>query len=374
MSQPMIAILGAGQLGRMLGLAAARMGVACRFLDPAESPPAGVVGEVVGAEFDDRKAIDVLLRGAAPLTIEFENVPAAAVEYAARSVATYPSAAALRVTQCRASEKRVFAECGVPTNRTAAWDPGSQPADELRAAIDAIGLPVVVKTQYNGYDGKFQWVLRSESDLEKFLGDTHRLPLIVEEFVPFWRELSIIGARRPGGQTAFYPLVENTHAGGILRRTVAPAPKVTPELQARAEGYARALMERLGYVGVMALELFEAGTPGSGVLLANEIAPRVHNSGHWTIEGARTSQFENHVRAILDLPLGETAAVGSCVMVNLIGVEPDRAAVLAIPGASYHWYGKAVRAGRKVGHVTVWGDDAGVVAERAAAVERLAGS
>ena len=217
-----------------------------------------------------------------------------------------------------------------------------------------------------GYDGKGQAVVRDVAGLASAVASLPRVPLLVEAFVRFERELSIVGVRSERGEFRAYPLVANTHKGGILRTTVAPAPGVSPPLQGEAERHMRTLMERLGYVGVMALELFEAG----GRLLANEIAPRVHNTGHWTIEGARTSQFENHVRAVLGWPLGDTAAVGHSVMVNLIGVSPDPAAILAIPGASLHWYGKSVKPGRKVGHVTVWGDDPAAVAARAEEVER----
>lgn len=355
----------------MLGLAAIPMGVTCRFLDPAsEGAPAGAVGEVVGAEFTDLNAIDGLARGADAGTLEWENVPAEAVERLARHVLVSPSADALRVTQCRALEKRAFAACGVPTNRTAEWDPRRQTKDDLARAVEGIGLPAVVKTQYNGYDGKFQRVVRSMEDVAEMPAEMARIPLLVEEFVAFGRELSIIGARRLGGQIVFYPLVQNTHEGGILRRTVAPAPGVWAELEARAQGYLRCLMEHMGYVGVMALEMFEVDGAGGVGLLANEMAPRVHNSGHWTIEGARTSQFENHLRAVLDWPLGDASAVGCCVMLNLIGRDVDRERVLAIPGVSYHWYGKAIRAGRKVGHVTVWAETAEEAGERAEQVEK----
>lgn len=352
---PVVAVLGAGQLGRMLGLAAIPMGVRCRFLD-VPSPggsPAQAVGEIVAAEFTDLNAIDQLATGADAGTLEWENVPAESVERLARHVSVSPSPHALRITQCRALEKRSFAECGVPTNRTIAWDPQTQPLEDLARAVESMGLPAVIKTQHNGYDGKFQSVVRSSADLARLPEAMTRFPLIVEEFVAFGRELSIIGARRPGGQIVFYPLVQNTHANGILQRTVAPAPEVGPEIEAQAQGYLQSLMEHMAYVGVMALELFEVGSGGDAKLLANEMAPRVHNSGHWTIEGARTSQFENHIRAVLDWPLGDASPVGHSVMVNLIGREVDRDRVLSIPGAALHWYGKTVRPGRKVGHVTV---------------------
>lgn len=370
-ASPLVAILGGGQLGRMLGLAAIPLGVRCRFLDPMTDPagcPGSAVGEVVAGEFDDRTALDALIRDADVLTYEFENIPAEHLGRLGSRVPIAPSLSALRTAQDRMREKQAFASCGVETNACAFWDPQSDRREDLLSAVETVGLPAVIKTRWSGYDGKFQGVLRSMDGLDPLLATLPRLPLIVEAFVEFRRELSIVGARGRDGSTAFYPLVQNTHEKGILRRTVAPAPGVPPVLQASAERAARSIMEDLGYVGVMALELFE---DQDGTLLANEIAPRVHNTGHWTIEGAATSQFENHLRAILGWPLGETEPVGHSVMVNLIGERPDAADVLAIPGASYHWYGKAVRPGRKVGHVTVSARSAAEAEHRARQVEAL---
>ncbi len=217
-----------------------------------------------------------------------------------------------------------------------------------------IGLPAVLKTRRFGYDGKGQMVLRTEADLPPAWDALGRQPLIVEGFVAFEREVSILAVRGRHGETAFYPLVENHHAEGILRLSLAPAPSLTRELQAQAQDYAARVLEALDYVGVLAIEFFER----AGQLYANEMAPRVHNSGHWTIEGAETSQFENHLRAVLGLPLGSTVARGHSAMLNLIGVTPDPAAILAVPQAHLHLYGKSARPGRKLGHVTLRAESA----------------
>jgi 5-(carboxyamino)imidazole ribonucleotide synthase len=230
---------------------------------------------------------------------------------------------------------------------------------ELDQALARIGCPAVLKTCRLGYDGKGQFVLREPVDAARaweLLGgaasDDGAPALILEGFVQFEREVSLIAARGRDGETAFYPLVENHHPGGILGLSLAPAPNATHELQALAEEYATRVLDALGYVGVLTIEFFQE----SGRLLANEMAPRVHNSGHWTIEGAETSQFENHLRAVLGLPLGSTAPVGCSAMLNLIGRVPERAAVLAVPGAHLHLYGKSPAPGRKLGHITLRGE------------------
>jgi 5-(carboxyamino)imidazole ribonucleotide synthase len=225
----------------------------------------------------------------------------------------------------------------------------------------------VLKTRRFGYDGKGQAVLRSEADAKAAFERLGEAPLILEGFVPFERELSIIAVRSRAGDVACYPLVQNHHEAGILRKTLAPAPGVSEELQRVASQHIEKLLAHLDYVGVLALELFQVGEQ----LIANEIAPRVHNTGHWTIEGARTSQFENHLRAILGLPLGATDALSPCAMLNLIGDAPDAAAVLAVPDAHLHWYGKAPRPGRKVGHITVRAPDVETLATRVTELERV---
>jgi len=224
---------------------------------------------------------------------------------------------------------------------------------DSQADLDALELPAVVKTRRLGYDGKGQLVARERTDLDDAFASLGNVPLIAEQLVPFDRELSVIAVRGTGGELRTYPVVENHHRDGILRLTLAPAPELTTAAQELAAGYMRLLLERLDYVGVLALELFAVGDR----LLANEIAPRVHNSGHWTIEGARTSQFENHVRAVAGLPLGACEAIGRSAMVNLIGETPSAERVLAIVGAHLHLYGKVPRPGRKLGHVTLTGRD-----------------
>jgi 5-(carboxyamino)imidazole ribonucleotide synthase len=259
----------------------------------------------------------------------------------------------LEVAQDRISEKTLFQELGIPTTE---FVPVAG-RDDLDAAVKKIGLPAILKTSRMGYDGKGQWhlrtsenVARAKSELpERTAASESRVPYILEKFVRFTRELSVIAVRARTGETAVYPLVENHHRGGILRLSLAPAPHLDPVVQRSAEQAARAVFDELKYVGVLAIEFFEQ----NGKLLANEMAPRVHNSGHWTIEGALTSQFENHLRAVVGLPLGSTLAIGCSAMLNLIGETPEAAEVLAIRDAHLHLYGKAARAGRKLGHVTL---------------------
>ncbi|HVM68669.1 MAG TPA: 5-(carboxyamino)imidazole ribonucleotide synthase [Gaiellaceae bacterium] len=312
-----VGVIGGGQLGRMLGLAGIPLGLSFRFLDPAADAPAREVGELLVGAYDDPELLGRLADGAAAVTYEFENVPVAA----ARRVGALPGPAALEQGQDRLVEKRLFRRLGIPT-----------------AEFDSPPPPVLVKTRRLGYDGKGQRLERAAYRL----GDDE----IAEGLVRFDRELSLLAVRGRDGDTRFWPLVENVHAGGILRRSTAPAPDAP---QALAESYATRLLDELDYVGVLALELFDVG----GELLANELAPRVHNTGHWTIEGAETSQFENHLRAILGLPLGSTALRGRSTMLNLIGTHPPLAELAAIAGAHVHLYGKEPRPGRKLGHVTL---------------------
>jgi len=360
-----VGVLGAGQLGRMLGLAGRELGLQLTFLDPNAESPAGAIGELVVADYTDALALE-RLAAARVITFEFENVPVAAVRALEQKATVFPGSRALEVAQDRLSEKTCFRSLGIATPAFEAVN--SWP--ELVAALGRVGMPAVLKTRRFGYDGKGQSVLRSEADARvafERLGDA---PLILEAFVPFERELSIIAVRSSLGEVACYPLVQNQHEGGILRKTLAPAPGVTVPLERAASQYIEKLLAHLDYVGVLALELFQVGEQ----LLANEIAPRVHNTGHWTIEGASTSQFENHLRAILGLPLGATDALSPCAMLNLIGDAPDPSAVLAVPDAHLHWYGKAPRPGRKVGHITVRAPDAETLARRVAELERIISS
>ncbi|HEX5616663.1 MAG TPA: 5-(carboxyamino)imidazole ribonucleotide synthase [Acidimicrobiia bacterium] len=358
----LVAVLGGGQLGRMLGLAGIPLGLRFRFLDPAPDACASAVGDVVTGALDDPDAVARVAQGAAAVTYEWEGVPAASARAAAAASTLAPPADALAVAQDRLAEKELFAGLGIPTARFVAVGDRSS----LDAAVAEIGLPAVLKTRSGGYDGKGQAVLRAPGDVDGAWAQLGGVPLLLESFVEFERELSIVAVRGRDGTTAAWPVVENTHRDGILRVTRAPALDLDPAQHGRAEHLVHALLDALDYVGVLCVELFEAG----GTLLANELAPRVHNSGHWTIEGAETSQFENHLRAVLGWPLGSTRARGVAAMVNCIGGLPDTGAIAAIAGAHLHDYGKAPRPERKVGHVTVTAADDGELAPRLAAVER----
>jgi 5-(carboxyamino)imidazole ribonucleotide synthase len=330
----LVACIGGGQLGRMLGLAGLPLGLSFRFLDPSPQACAREVGELVVGAFDDDDALARLALGADVVTYEFENVP---VEAAAR-VGAVPAVAALEQGQDRLREKELFRSLGIPTARF--------------GSLEETGLPALVKTRRLGYDGKGQ----RRVEIAGALGEDE----LAEELVRFDRELSIVGVRGRDGDTKFWPVGENVHRDGILRLTRAPA-RDAP--QREAEGLCSALMDELGYVGVLAVELFEV----DGRLLANEFAPRVHNTGHWTIDGAETSQFENHLRAILGLPLGATGALAPCVMVNLVGSLPAADGLLSLPRAHLHLYGKEPREGRKIGHVTLVAPDE-LTVERATAL------
>jgi 5-(carboxyamino)imidazole ribonucleotide synthase len=343
-----VGIIGAGQLGQMLGFAGRSLDITCRFLDPADAPPAADAGEVIRRPFDDAEALAELAASCDVITYEFENVPVEALLRIADRVPVFPPPEALRSAQDRLDEKRLFDELQIPLPRYRAVDT----LDDLRAAVDSIGLPLVLKTRRFGYDGKGQYVLKTGKDIDDAWRKLGGAALIAEEWLDFDYEVSAIGVRSPGGESAIYPLTRNEHAAGILRRSRAPVD--APDLAAKAESYINALLTRLDYVGVLALELFVVGDR----LLANEFAPRVHNSGHWTIEGAETSQFENHLRAVTNQPLGPTACRGHAGMLNLIGSIPEAARQLAIPGCQLHDYGKSPREGRKLGHITVVADSA----------------
>jgi 5-(carboxyamino)imidazole ribonucleotide synthase len=353
-----IGIIGAGQLGQMLALAGYPLAQRFLFLDSSADSPGGQVGPIITGAFDDPASLARLAAETDLVTYEFENVPVAALAAVAKSRPCHPPVEALRVSQDRLLEKELFGRLGIPTPAFRAVDSLA----DLRAAVTAVGLPCVLKTRRLGYDGRGQHYLRRPSDVEaawKALGGS---PLILEGFVDFDREVSIIGARSTSGETRCYPLCGNAHREGILRVTLAPA--TNARLQKAAERHLRRVMDHFGYAGVLTIEFFVQ----RGRLIANEMAPRVHNSGHWTIEGAVTSQFENHLRAIMGLPLGETRTVGHSAMVNFIGTMPDRDRVLALPGAHHHDYGKAPRPGRKLGHCTIV---ARTAAERDRTLRRL---
>lgn len=356
-----IGIIGAGQLGRMLALSGYPLGLRFTFLDKSADAPGGQVGDIILGAFDDPAKLAELAAAVDVLTFDVENVPAAPLRAIVADTPFNPPLDALATAQDRLHEKNLFRELGIATPAFAAVDSLA----DLRQAVATIGLPAVLKTRRLGYDGKGQRVLRNPADIEAAFAALGGVPLILEGFVEFEREVSVIAVRATTGEEAFYPLAENTHRDGILRYSVAPFS--APALQRQAEQHATALLRHFDYAGVLTIEFFVK----DGVLMANEIAPRVHNSGHWTIEGAATSQFENHIRAILGLPLGDTSARGHAAMVNFIGKMPRVASVLAIPGAHHHDYGKTPRPGRKLGHATLTADSAEQVRQALGALLHL---
>jgi 5-(carboxyamino)imidazole ribonucleotide synthase len=355
-----IGILGAGQLGRMLALAGYPLDFDFVFLDPATEACAAPLGTHIHAGFDDTRALQEFCVSVDVATFEFENVSAESAAFVAGRIPLFPPPQALTAGQDRFHEKKLFAQLGIPV-------PGNiavSSLEGLKGAAEHLGLPAVLKTRRMGYDGKGQAVLRSAADLETAWEALGAQPLILEAFVPFERELSCLAVRGRNGEMRFYPLVENVHREGIIRTAT---PTVNDPLQSQGEDYARRVAEHLDYVGVLAFEFFVVG----GRLFANEIAPRVHNSGHWSIEGAVTSQFENHLRAVAGLPLGDTALRGASVMVNLIGNAPPASELLALPGTHLHSYGKTPKPQRKIGHVTVTADSRAQLSERLAPVQAL---
>lgn len=364
--QPVLGILGGGQLARMLALAAAPLGVNTLVVDSAADACAGQVAPLVVADWTDYAALENFARKVDVVTFDFENVPAQTAQWLAERVAVSPAPRALAVAQDRLAEKTLFRECGLHTPEFMAVDT----REDLQRALAEIGAPAILKTRRLGYDGKGQFRLKTAADADAAwasLGtQASAHGLILEAFVPFERELSVIAVRSREGDFRTWPLTRNWHTDGVLSLSLAPAQAIDT-LQQRATELARTLAERLDYVGVFALELFVK----DGVLLGNEMAPRVHNSGHWTIEGAHTSQFENHVRAVLGLPLGDTGARGLSCMFNWIGELPDAAPVLQTTDAHWHDYGKQSRPGRKVGHATVCAWDPRQLAAR---VDEIAGA
>jgi 5-(carboxyamino)imidazole ribonucleotide synthase len=356
-----IGILGGGQLGYMLALAGYPLGMRFRFFDPSPEAPVGRIASRVTADFSDESALEKFSSGLELITYEFENVPVSAARFLAERVPLLPTPRALEAAQHRVREKEFFRSLGIATTEFAAVES----PQALDVAVAKIGLPAILKTCRMGYDGKGQWMLRNPQDIsnakremelpefrqatDSASAEAGEATFILEAVVRFNRELSVVAARSRAGETAFYPLVENHHRDGILRLSIAPAPSLAAGLQRAAEQATQRVFEALQYVGVLAIEFFEK----DGQLLANEMAPRVHNSGHWTIEGAVTSQFENHLRAVMGLPLGSTNVLGSSAMLNLIGEVPDSAEVLVIRDAHLHLYGKTERANRKLGHVTL---------------------
>ena len=366
--QPVLGILGGGQLARMLALAAAPLGVKTLVVDSAADACAGQVAPLVVADWTDYDALEHFAREVDVVTFDFENVPAETAHWLAERVAVFPAPRALAVAQDRLAEKTLFRECNLMTPEFQAVDT----RESLDHALAKVGAPAILKTRRLGYDGKGQFRIKTLADADAAWatlgGQAQAHGLILEAFVPFDRELSVIAVRGRDGDFRTWPLTQNWHTDGVLSLSLAPAPDITA-LQERATQLARTLAEKLEYVGVFALELFVK----DGQLLGNEMAPRVHNSGHWTIEGAITSQFENHVRAVLGLPLGDTSARGLSAMFNWIGELPDAAPVLEAVDAHWHDYGKQPRVGRKVGHATVCAPDAARLVERLSGIAHALG-
>ena len=359
-----IGILGGGQLARMLAIAGAPLGQRFLVVDSATDACASQVAPLLTADWRDFDALADFARRIDVATFDFENVPAETAQWLTEHTRVFPNPRALALAQDRLAEKNLFREIGLATPAFAAIDS----REDLARAIESVGLPAVLKTRRLGYDGKGQAVLRSQTDADVAWALLGSAPLILEAFVPFTREVSVIAVRSQTGEFRPYPLTQNWHSGGILATSLAPAPHADA-LAEHAFAHARALAERLDYVGTFALELFDR----DGELLGNEIAPRVHNSGHWTIEGAVCSQFENHVRAVVGLPLGDTSLRNPSVMLNWIGELPDANAILGEPDGHWHDYGKEPRAGRKVGHATVCARTNAELSERLARIARTLG-
>lgn len=357
----MVGILGGGQLARMLALAGHPLGLQCLILDPAPDACAAAVAEHLAGDFTAPALLEQLALRADVVTYEFENVPAQSVHYLSNHVAVYPPPAALEIACDRLREKTMFQKLNIATPAFAAINT----LDELTQAVRTMTLPAVLKTRTLGYDGKGQAVIRKPDEAAAAWLRLGGVPAILESFVPFERELSIIAARGRNGKTVYYPVTENTHRDGILHLSIS---RPHDAMQARAEDYIRRILDALNYAGVLTLELFQA----EDQLIANEIAPRVHNSGHWTIEGAHTSQFENHLRAILDWPLGDTSPRGYSAMINFVGTIPQTPEVLAVTCAHHHDYGKRPQPGRKLGHATLCMDNPQALEKAMEPLEKLA--
>jgi len=340
-----LGIIGGGQLARMLTQAAAKLDITTLVLDPNTDACAGQLTELIEAEYDDQQALQKLADQCDVLTFDFENVPADGLRQLAQQCRICPSADVLAVAQDRLLEKNLFRELDIDVGDYFAVN--SRP--DLLAALEQTGYPAVLKTRRFGYDGKGQQVLRQAEDLEYAWRELGQHELILEQFIPFDWECSIIGVRNDAGDMVFYPLTRNHHIDGILAYSHAPIAGLNPELQGNAQAYLQRIADQFAYVGVLTLELFVVG----GQLLANEIAPRVHNSGHWSIDGTVCSQFENHLRACAGLALVSPQPVIESLMVNWISEIPKVNVYQSIEGLHWHDYGKAARKGRKVGHATL---------------------
>jgi 5-(carboxyamino)imidazole ribonucleotide synthase len=366
-----VGILGGGQLARMMALSGAPLGLRFLVMDTVADACAGQFAPMIVGDWRDEKALAEFASRVDVATFDFENVPAESAQWLADRVPVFPQPRALAVAQDRLAEKTLFRELGIPVPEFAAI----ASREDLDAAIAQLGTPCILKTRRLGYDGKGQFRIKSPGDAasawDALGAQATTVGLILEGFVAFERELSVVAVRGRKGEFRTWPLTENWHVDGVLSASLAPA-KTDDALAQTAFAHARKLAEALDYVGVFALELFCR----DGVLLANELAPRVHNSGHWTIEGSETSQFQNHLRAVLGLPLGSTRMVGLACMLNWIGEMPDANAVLDEAGGHWHDYGKEARSGRKVGHATVRADSpeelAGTLQQVGAALAREA--
>ena len=342
-----IGIFGGGQLGRMMAQAALPLNIQCTFFEANTDCPSAILGPVFSTKAEN--GLQQFINSADVFSLEFENTPLSDVDVLTKSKTLHPPRQALAIAQHRLSEKALFDELDIPVAPYKAVNS----LDSLKNAVAVLGLPIVLKTATGGYDGKGQFVLRSEDQIDQAwmeLGPAGEL--VAESFVTFSREVSIIAVRGQNGDVKTWPLAENHHHHGILSHSIVPAPN-SADLQPVAQDYITRLLNHLNYIGVLTLELFVT----SHGLLANEMAPRVHNSGHWSIEGAVCSQFENHVRAVAGLPLGSTEVVCPTVMVNIIGQYPKTEDVLALEGAHLHLYDKTEREGRKIGHITLMPND-----------------
>jgi 5-(carboxyamino)imidazole ribonucleotide synthase len=338
-----VGIVGAGQLGRMLALAGYPLGLKCLFLDRSGDTPGAQVAPSLIGELEDPRLLAELASQSDVVTFDWENISGTALKPLEKITRVRPPRAALEVSQDRLAEKALFTRLKIPVAAHTAVNSRA----ELLQAAGHLGLPGVLKTRRMGYDGKGQFVLRDPADVDRAWSAIGAEDLIYEKFQDFSREVSLVGARSATGRSVFYPLSCNTHSGGILRYSVAPF--INASLERTARLYLKRVMNALDYVGVLTIEFFVV----EGRLIANEMAPRVHNSGHWTIEGCVTSQFENHLRAVCDMPLGSTRALGFTAMINFLGVMPQRELLLAIDGLAFHDYGKTPRPGRKLGHCTL---------------------
>ncbi|MFP5430200.1 MAG: 5-(carboxyamino)imidazole ribonucleotide synthase [Gammaproteobacteria bacterium] len=346
MNRLRIGILGGGQLGRMMALAGYPLDLAFSFYDSNPDCPSAALGQRFGDAENSSASLDVFIDSADVFTYEFENIPVEWVERIAAKKPVFPGVKSLSVSQNRLNEKKLFAGLKIPSARFAEI----RSEADLQSAVKELGLPLVIKTVTMGYDGKGQFLLKTEEQIAQAWAELGaQAPLIAEEFIHFKRELSIIAVRGRDGKTVSYPLTENVHHRGILSHSIAPAPFVDNDTQLTAERYISAILHELDHVGAVTLEMFETRHG----LFANETAPRVHNSGHWTIEGARCSQFENHVRAVAGLPLGDTTCDRPTAMLNIIGQHPKTEEILQMKDAHLHLYGKTEREGRKLGHITL---------------------